>query len=169
MYNVLIIECSYYVHGTNTIIILEIRNTFMSLLMTRNLMRRCGSLQWHDAKLSLIKVRQLVWNLLRTHDGFISLSATTSWAWQTLFVESPKWGAPLYANTWASWLTVQDAYIMYGASRVRAGHSTYERACYSSSIKQPHLQHEVTCEIHCSCRRFQHRLDFHRSATSRTH
>jgi len=80
-----------YIKWRRTVtIILEFRTTVMlSLLMTRNLIRRCGSLQWRDTKLNLIKVRHLVWNLLRKHDGFISLSASTSWAWQTLFVESP--------------------------------------------------------------------------------
>lgn len=47
-----------------------------------------------------------------------------------------SWGTSPHANTCTSWLTVQDAYIIYRVGRAHAEHSTYERACYRFYIKK---------------------------------
>lgn len=47
-----------------------------------------------------------------------------------------SWGTSSHANTCTSWLTAQDAYIIYRVARAHAEHSTYERACYRSYIKK---------------------------------
>lgn len=46
-----------------------------------------------------------------------------------------SWGTSPHANTCTSWLTVQDAYIIYRVQRVHAERRTYKRACYRSYIK----------------------------------